>query len=252
MRAPGIATTCATSGSRLSGTTPAPTATAIRGSLLTRTAPSAWSHRTRQATTTMRRWWAAGPSSTAGWPGGSCPTISGWRAGTACRRARRWPTGRSATRTSRPFYERAEWEIGVSGDGTRPIQQGARARGYPMPPVRDRSRGGAAAGAARRRSASAPYVPPLLINTVPRAGRGACIQCGSCVGFPCPSDAKNGVQNTMLPRALAHRRLRPGDRRDGGSRGHRRRRQRHRRALPGTRRRWRDAARAARRRASSC
>ena len=49
----------------------------------------------------------------------------------------------------------------------------------------------------------ATLTPPLLINTVPRAGRGACIQCGSCVGFPCPSDGKNGTQNTMLPRALA-------------------------------------------------
>ena len=38
---------------------------------------------------------------------------------------------------------------------------------------------------------------------MPRAGRAACIQCGSCVGFPCPTDAKNGTQNTMLPRALA-------------------------------------------------
>ena len=49
----------------------------------------------------------------------------------------------------------------------------------------------------------ATLTPPLLINTLPRAGRGACIQCGSCVGFPCPSDGKNGTQNTMLPRALA-------------------------------------------------
>ncbi len=38
---------------------------------------------------------------------------------------------------------------------------------------------------------------------MPRAGRGACIGCGSCVGFACPSDAKNGSQNTVLPRALA-------------------------------------------------
>ena len=45
--------------------------------------------------------------------------------------------------------------------------------------------------------------PPLLINTVPYGGRHACIECGSCVGFPCPSDAKAGTQNTMIPRALA-------------------------------------------------
>jgi choline dehydrogenase-like flavoprotein len=44
---------------------------------------------------------------------------------------------------------------------------------------------------------------PLLLNTEPRDGRGGCIQCASCLGFPCPSNAKNGTQNTVLQRALA-------------------------------------------------
>lgn len=46
------------------------------------------------------------------------------------------------------------------------------------------------------------FAPPLLINTVPRDGRDACVQCGSCVGFRCPSDGKNGTQNTVIARAL--------------------------------------------------
>ncbi|HEV7717775.1 MAG TPA: GMC family oxidoreductase [Arsenicitalea sp.] len=101
-----------------------------------------------------------------------------------------------------PFYERAEWEIGASGDGKGNRQQGPRARAYPMPAVPAGSttqvlRGGAEA------LGMGTFTPPLLINSVPRAGRDACIQCGSCVGFPCPSDGKNGTQNTMLPRALA-------------------------------------------------
>jgi choline dehydrogenase-like flavoprotein len=100
-----------------------------------------------------------------------------------------------------PFYDQAEWEVGVSGDGGPP-QGGRRARGYPMPAVAqgrtaERLKAGAAA------SGLSTFVPPILINTVPRQGRGACIGCGSCVGFPCPSDGKNGTQNTMLPRALA-------------------------------------------------
>ena len=33
---------------------------------------------------------------------------------------------------------------------------------------------------------------PLLINTVPYGGRADCVQCGQCVGFACPTDAKNG------------------------------------------------------------
>ena len=137
-----------------------------------------------------------------------------------------------------PWYERAEWEIGVSGDSANAARLWPRARDYPMPPVppgpggRVLARGAEALGIAT-------LTPPLLINTEPRAGRGACIQCGSCVGFPCPSDGKNGTQNTMLPRALAtgacdlvtramgrtdhHGQQRPGDRRVGPGRGCRRR-----------------------------
>jgi choline dehydrogenase-like flavoprotein len=82
------------------------------------------------------------------------------------------------------------------------VQQGPRRRDYPMPPVvtgpaAERLRAGAAA------LGVGTFIPPILVNTVPRDGRGACIGCGSCVGFPCPSDGKNGTQNTMLPRALA-------------------------------------------------
>jgi choline dehydrogenase-like flavoprotein len=47
------------------------------------------------------------------------------------------------------------------------------------------------------------FTTPMLINSVPYGGRQACIQCQHCVGFACPSDAKNGTHNTMIPRALA-------------------------------------------------
>lgn len=101
-----------------------------------------------------------------------------------------------------PYYDRAEWEIGVSGDGRGPVQSGARARDYPMPPVPT----GPAAMQLRRGAEAlglSTFTPPILINTVPHGGRGACIQCGSCVGFPCPSNGKNGTWNTVLPRGLA-------------------------------------------------
>src|SRR5262249_47272224 len=47
------------------------------------------------------------------------------------------------------------------------------------------------------------FTPPMAINTIPRAGRDACIECRQCVGFACPTDAKNGTHNTMIPRARA-------------------------------------------------
>jgi len=101
-----------------------------------------------------------------------------------------------------PFYEQAEWQIGVSGDGTGNPNQGPRSKPYPMPAVPPN-----ATTAVLKRGAEAigitTFTPPLLINTEPRDGRAACIQCGSCVGFTCPSNGKNGTQNTVLPRALA-------------------------------------------------
>jgi choline dehydrogenase-like flavoprotein len=101
-----------------------------------------------------------------------------------------------------PWYERAEWEIGVAGSDDGNTLQGPRCRGYPMPPVAPQ-----VPAPVLRRGADAlglpTFAPPLLINTVPRDGRDACVQCGSCVGFPCPSNGKNGTQNTVIPRALA-------------------------------------------------
>ncbi|MCM0019663.1 MAG: GMC family oxidoreductase N-terminal domain-containing protein, partial [Tagaea sp.] len=104
-----------------------------------------------------------------------------------------WPIGYDDLA---PDYARAEREIGVAGSGPD----------HPMPPVP-----GYAARAAMERGAAKLgwrcVAPPLLINTVPRDGRASCAECGSCVGFACPSDAKNGTQNTVIPRALATGRL---------------------------------------------
>ncbi len=110
-----------------------------------------------------------------------------------------WPIGYDELA---PFYEQAEWEIGVAGQSSDNPHKGARARDYPMPPVwQHRTASLLQRGAAELNFRT--LVPPLAINTVPRDGRAACIQCGSCVGFACPSDGKNGTQNTVLPRALA-------------------------------------------------
>ena len=110
-----------------------------------------------------------------------------------------WPFGYDELA---PWYERAEWEIGVSGQGDAHSHEGPRARDYPMPPLPDSPaapvlrRGAAALGIGTTR-------PPLAINSRPRHGRDGCIACGTCVGFPCPSEAKNGTQNTMIARATA-------------------------------------------------
>jgi choline dehydrogenase-like flavoprotein len=101
-----------------------------------------------------------------------------------------------------PYYERAEWEVGVAGADDANREASPRRKGYPMPPVpANTSRRILQRGADVLGWRTLPI--PLAINTVPRQGRAACVQCQHCVGFGCPSDAKNGTHNTMIPRALA-------------------------------------------------
>jgi len=104
--------------------------------------------------------------------------------------------------TLAPFYDEAEWLLGVAGEGSAHRVQGPRARDYPMGPPPMNTEAQVLARAARSLGWSTGAVP-LLINTEPYGGRGRCVQCGECVGFACPSDAKNGSFNTVIPRAIA-------------------------------------------------
>src|SRR5579859_3159930 len=101
-----------------------------------------------------------------------------------------------------PYYERAEWEIGVAGDGAASARHWPRRTGFPLPPLPVNAQGRTLrAGAAKLGWETLPI--PALINTEPYLGRRACIQCQECVGFTCPVEAKNGTHNTLIPRALA-------------------------------------------------
>ena len=104
--------------------------------------------------------------------------------------------------TLEPYYERAEWELGAAGDGRTINHQVPRRLNYPLPPVPPSPQTLALERAATRLGWVTTPVP-LLINTRPYQGRSACIACKYCVGFACPTDAKNGSQNTVIPRALA-------------------------------------------------
>lgn len=110
-----------------------------------------------------------------------------------------WPIGYDDLE---PYYDRAEWEIGVAGDGTAHPGRGRRSRPYPMAPFPLTLEGQRLLRAARTLGWAAGPVP-LLINTEPRDGRAACGRCGECVGFACPTGAKNGSYNTTLVRACA-------------------------------------------------
>jgi choline dehydrogenase-like flavoprotein len=101
-----------------------------------------------------------------------------------------------------PFYEKAEWEIGVSGDDARNPFAPPRRRPQPMPPFPYNTEAQRLAPAAERLGLH-PFPIPMLRNSVPYGGRGACIRCRACVGFACEVNAKCGTHNTVIPKALA-------------------------------------------------
>jgi choline dehydrogenase-like flavoprotein len=102
-----------------------------------------------------------------------------------------------------PYYERAEYEIGVSGDVEPNPFKGPRRRPLPMPPMTPKPREYGILKPAALRMGLHPFDTPLAINSVPYNGRSACMRIRWCVGFGCETNAKNGTQNTVIPRALA-------------------------------------------------
>ncbi len=108
-----------------------------------------------------------------------------------------------------PYYTKAEWELGVSGE-PGPFDP-PRSRPYPMPPLPVKS-----SGVLLERGAKAlgfhPQVSPMAINSQVYNGRSACQHCGFCFFFMCEFGAKSTSMVAMLPLAEATGRceIRPG------------------------------------------
>ena len=100
-----------------------------------------------------------------------------------------------------PFYEKAEYEIGISGDYSGTPFHGPRRRPLPMPPLPPGREWEILEPAAKRLGLH-PFHIPMARNSVPYNGRGPCMRCRWCCGFACEVDAKNGSQNTVIPIAL--------------------------------------------------
>ena len=101
-----------------------------------------------------------------------------------------------------PFYERAEYEIGVAGDYSNNPFCGPRKKPFPMPAFPYNKEGRLIQESARRLGLH-PFPIPMLRNSVPYNGRPACIHMRSCCGFACPINAKAGTHNKVLPIAMA-------------------------------------------------
>jgi choline dehydrogenase-like flavoprotein len=99
-----------------------------------------------------------------------------------------------------PYYTKAEWELGVSGE-PGPFDP-PRSRPYPMPPLPVKSSGVLLERGARALGLH-PQPSSLAINSQAYNGRPPCQHCGFCLFFMCEYRAKSTSMVTMLPLAEA-------------------------------------------------
>src|SRR5215469_240361 len=110
-----------------------------------------------------------------------------------------------------PYYDRAEYELGVSGkagnvqgnksDGGN-LFEAPRRRDYPLPPLRDDQSGVVFKGAAGKLGYH-PFPTPRAILSQDYNGRPGCTYCGFCQAFGCHIGAKSSILVTKLPEAAA-------------------------------------------------
>ena len=110
-----------------------------------------------------------------------------------------------------PYYDRAEYELGVSGkagnlqgtivDGGN-VFEAPRRREYPLPPLLVEQPGIVFDEAARSLGYH-PFSTPRAILSQPYQGRAGCTYCGFCQAFGCHMGAKSSILVTKLPEADA-------------------------------------------------
>lgn len=100
-----------------------------------------------------------------------------------------------------PFYARAEAVLGVQGlDGADPTAA-PRSTKYIMPPGAPMYMGLKVSDGCKKLGMS-PFPYPAAVNSRNYDGRPACIDCGWCSGYGCPTNAKGSPPVTALRRAL--------------------------------------------------
>jgi gluconate 2-dehydrogenase alpha chain len=117
-----------------------------------------------------------------------------------------WPLSYSELE---PYYDRAEYELGVSGkagnlqgkkiDGGN-VFEAPRQREYPLPPLLV-EKAGEVFDAGTRKLGYHPFSTPRAILSQPYKDRPGCTYCGFCQAFGCHVGAKSSILVTKLPEA---------------------------------------------------
>ncbi|HEY4239508.1 MAG TPA: GMC family oxidoreductase [Kofleriaceae bacterium] len=111
-----------------------------------------------------------------------------------------WPVGYPELER---FYVEIEQAVGVQGpegDGADPFAA-PKSKAYPMPPGLPMYANTKLADAARSLGYH-PFMYPTAVASRPYRGRPACIDCGFCSGYGCPTNAKSTPAVTLLRDAL--------------------------------------------------
>jgi gluconate 2-dehydrogenase alpha chain len=123
-----------------------------------------------------------------------------------------WPFGFDELE---PFYDKVEYEIGISGkagnikgaiDPAGNRFEGPRSREYPMPPLRG-TEFTERMGASARKLGWHPFPGPAAINSRTYEGRPACAFHGFCNRGGCHINAKSSTAVTTIPKAVRTGRL---------------------------------------------
>lgn len=99
-----------------------------------------------------------------------------------------------------PYYTKAEWELGISGQaGANPFDP-PRSKPYPLPPLHVDSAGVLFERGARKLGWH-PFPAPMAIASRNYQGRSGCVYCSLCTRFGCEVGAKSSSLAAVIPLA---------------------------------------------------
>lgn len=99
-----------------------------------------------------------------------------------------------------PYYTKAEYDMGISGQaGANPFES-PRSRPYPLPPMPVKSSGVLFERAARNLGLH-PFPAPVAVLSQNYQGRAKCVHCGFCELFGCEMRAKSSTLASVIPMA---------------------------------------------------